>query len=71
MAVFVEHQASEHEDFVYSRGANPTVAVLARALAGLERGEAAQCCFSGTGAISAVWSTLLRAGDHVLLLNDV
>ncbi|WP_298988902.1 PLP-dependent aspartate aminotransferase family protein [uncultured Pseudokineococcus sp.] len=71
MAVFAEHQASEHEDFVYSRGANPTVAVLAGALAELERGEAAQCFGSGMGAISAVWSTLLSAGDHVLLLNDV
>ncbi|MEJ5943850.1 PLP-dependent transferase [Pseudokineococcus basanitobsidens] len=71
MAAFAEHQACEHEDFVYSRGASPTVAVLAGALAELERGEAAQCFGSGMGAISAVWTTLPRVDDHVLLLNPV
>jgi len=71
LATFVERQSLEHEQPVYSRGTNPTVAALGRALADLERGEACQCFGSGMGAISALWATLLRAGDHVLLLNDV
>ena len=71
LARFAEQQSQEHERPVYSRGANPTVAVLERALAELERGEACKCFGSGMGAISALWMSLLREGDHVLLLNDV
>ncbi|MFE7404823.1 trans-sulfuration enzyme family protein [Isoptericola sp. NPDC057559] len=68
---FVRQQAAEHENFVYSRGTNPTVAFLERQLALLERGEAAKCFGSGMGAIGAVLGGLLRSGDHVLFVNNV
>lgn len=63
--------AAEHRSFVYSRGQNPTVAVLERKLAALERAEAAKCFASGQGAISATLYALLEAGDHVLFANQI
>ncbi|MBQ0862234.1 aminotransferase class I/II-fold pyridoxal phosphate-dependent enzyme [Streptomyces sp. A73] len=68
---FVRQQAAEHENFVYSRGTNPTVAFLEERLALLEGGEAAKCFASGMGAIGAVFAGLLRGGDHVLFVNTV
>lgn len=63
--------AAEHENFVYSRGQNPTVQVLERKIAALERAAAAKCFASGQGAISAVLYGLLRSGDHVLFANQI
>ncbi|MCT2589631.1 aminotransferase class I/II-fold pyridoxal phosphate-dependent enzyme [Streptomyces sp. N2-109] len=68
---FIRQQAAEHENFVYSRGTNPTVAFLEERLALLEGGEAAKCFASGMGAIGAVLAGLLRGGDHVLFVNTV
>ena len=63
--------AQEHRASTYSRGTNPTVRVLEETLAALERGEACKCFASGMGAIGAVLFGLLKAGDHVLFVNDV
>ncbi|MDA2810506.1 aminotransferase class I/II-fold pyridoxal phosphate-dependent enzyme [Nocardiopsis sp. RSe5-2] len=68
---FVAEQAAEHENPVYSRGTNPTVAFLEERLALLERGEAAKCFASGMGAIAAVLAGTLKSGDHVLFVNTV
>ena len=64
-------QGREQEVPVYSRGTNPTVRELERALATLERGEAAKCCASGMGAIAATLFALLKARDHVLFVGDI
>ena len=61
----------EDERYVYWRGTNPTVDLLQRKLAALERGERAKCFGSGMGAISATISSLVSAGDHVLVLGAV
>jgi cystathionine beta-lyase/cystathionine gamma-synthase len=61
----------ENKASVYSRGTNPTVSVLERTLAQLERGEACKCFASGMGAIGAVLFGLLKSGDHVLFVNDI
>ncbi len=63
--------AAEDERFVYSRGSNPTVAVLEKKLALLERGEAAKCFSSGMGAISSLFYGLLQSGDHILFVNGI
>ena len=63
--------ARENAANVYSRGTNPTVQVLERTLAELERGEACKCFASGMGAIGATLFGLLKAGDHVLFVNDI
>jgi cystathionine beta-lyase/cystathionine gamma-synthase len=65
-----EGLGAEHEHTVYSRGRNPTVAAVEDRLAQLERGEAALAFASGMGAISAVLHGTLRAGDHVLFVNQ-
>ncbi len=63
--------ASEHDHRIYSRGNNPTVEAVEAKLARLERGEACRCLASGMAAISAVLTSVLEAGDHVLLVNQV
>lgn len=61
----------EDERYVYWRGTNPTVDLAQRKLAALERAERAKCFGSGMGAISATVSSLVSAGDHVLVLGAV
>lgn len=62
--------AAEDTTHVYSRGQNPTVEALERKLATLERGDACKCFGSGMAAISATLLGVLRAGDHVLFVNQ-
>lgn len=62
---------AEHRTQVYSRGQNPTVEIAERRIAALERGEACKCFASGMAAISAVFSSLLAAGDHVVFANQI
>lgn len=66
----VDGLGAEHEHTVYSRGRNPTVRAVEDRLARLERGEACLAFASGMGAISAVFHGTLRAGDHVLFVNQ-
>ena len=61
--------AAENRNTVYTRGQNPTVEVLERKLAALERGEACKAFGSGMAAVSAVILGLLSAGDHILFVN--
>ena len=62
---------NEDERYVYWRGTNPTVDLAQRKLAALERAERAKCFGSGMGAIAATISSLVSAGDHVLVLGAV
>jgi cystathionine beta-lyase/cystathionine gamma-synthase len=61
----------ENREFVYTRGTNPTVKALEKRLAALERGEGCKCFASGIAAISAVFTGLLAAGDHILFINQI
>ncbi|HEX2723954.1 MAG TPA: aminotransferase class I/II-fold pyridoxal phosphate-dependent enzyme [Gemmatimonadaceae bacterium] len=61
--------AAESRNTVYTRGQNPTVEVLERKLAALERGEACKAFGSGMAAVSAVIMGLLKAGDHIVFVN--
>lgn len=62
--------SAEHENYVYSRGQNPTVEVLEKKLAALERGESCKCVASGMAAVSIVMVGLLETGDHILFVNQ-
>jgi cystathionine beta-lyase/cystathionine gamma-synthase len=62
--------ATESRTHVYTRGQNPTVEYLEQKIARLERGEACKCFGSGMAAISAVMLGTLRAGDHILFVNQ-
>src|SRR6476660_3999561 len=52
--------------FTYSRAGNPTVAALERRLAALEGAEFATCFSSGLSATTALFLSLLEAGDRVV-----
>lgn len=56
----------KNQEFVYSRGNNPTVRELERELAKLEKGADAVCFASGMAAISTVMFSLLQNGDTFL-----
>lgn len=62
---------NENENVLYSRGRNPTVAILENKLCALEKGEDCKVFASGMGAISSVFMGLLNQGDHVLFINDI
>src|SRR5215212_6053978 len=65
----IEAGKAENRNTVYTRGQNPTVEVLEKKLAALERGESCKAFGSGMAAVSAVMLGLLRAGDHILFVN--
>lgn len=67
----IDGLAAENRTHVYTRGQNPTVEAVEEKLAALEKGEACKCFASGMAAISAVMLGLLRAGDHILFVNQV
>ncbi|MBB6729472.1 trans-sulfuration enzyme family protein [Cohnella zeiphila] len=55
---------------VYSRGNNPTVRYLEDKLAELEGAEMSKCFASGMAAISAAILSVVRAGDHVVCVDQ-
>lgn len=69
-ATYVHESVGTTKGYGYSRGGNPTVNALERAIAALEGTEAALCFRSGMAAISTLCLALLKAGDHVIL-SDV
>lgn len=58
--------AFETEDYVYTRGNNPTLRLLETRMALLEGGEAAVAFASGMAAISSTLFSLLRPGEELL-----
>jgi methionine-gamma-lyase len=70
-----EHGASlfkgEAEGYIYTRMKNPTIEAMENAVAELEGGHKALGCASGMAAISTIFITLLKAGDHVVCSKSV
>jgi O-acetylhomoserine (thiol)-lyase len=61
-AVFQGRQSG----FVYGRQGNPTSAALEAKVTSMEEGVATVCFSTGMAAISAIFTALLTAGDHVV-----
>lgn len=61
-----ERFKSESGGFIYSRYANPTLAMLEERMKLLEGAEAARATASGMAAVSAALMCFLKAGDHVV-----
>jgi O-acetylhomoserine (thiol)-lyase len=65
-----DHAASlfnlEEPGYIYSRIANPTVAVLEERMAALEGGVGAVCTASGQAALHLAIATLMGAGGHIV-----
>ena len=52
--------------YIYTRLENPTIEAMEKAVAELEGGHKALGCASGMAAISTIFFTLLKSGDHVV-----
>ena len=63
--------AGEHDRYVYSRYANPTVTMFEERLRGLEGAEAAQATASGMSAVFNALAAMLRSGDRVVAARDL
>lgn len=61
----------ESEGYIYTRLANPTIHVLERTVAELEKGFGAIATSSGMGAVSTVYMALLSKGDHIVSSDAV
>lgn len=61
--------SSERENWIYSRGNNPTINILCKKLAALEGAEEALVFSSGMAAISSTVLAMLKAGDHVVCVQ--
>jgi cystathionine beta-lyase/cystathionine gamma-synthase len=68
-ATYVQEELGRHKGFEYARTQNPTRSVLEANVAALEGGKAGFAFASGMAAIHAV-SSLLRAGDHVIVTDN-
>jgi cystathionine beta-lyase len=59
----------EEEEYMYTRGNNPTVTILEKKIAALEGAEHAVAFGSGMGAVAAAVLSQVRAGDHVICVK--
>jgi cystathionine gamma-lyase/cystathionine beta-lyase/cystathionine gamma-lyase/homocysteine desulfhydrase len=68
-STYVQDELGRHKGYEYARTQNPTRATLERNLAAIEGGTAAFAFASGMAAISAI-TTMLKAGDHVVVTDN-
>ncbi|MGV3466403.1 MAG: trans-sulfuration enzyme family protein, partial [Heyndrickxia sp.] len=61
----------EQNSYLYWRGMNPTVEIVEKKIAALEKGERCKLFSSGMAAISSAILTFLKAGDHVVSINNI
>lgn len=64
-------QGTVRGGFNYARQGTPTTAALEARITGMEQGLGTVCFASGMAAISAVFFTMLRAGDHLVSSRHV
>ena len=64
---FSAYEIDDSTPFTYTRWANPTVRMLEQKIAQLEGAEACACFASGMAAGSAIFLSLLKAGDHAIV----
>jgi cystathionine beta-lyase/cystathionine gamma-synthase len=68
-STYVQEELGKHKGYEYARTQNPTRSTLERNIAAIEGGLAAYAFASGMAAIDAI-STLLKAGDHVIVTDN-
>ena len=68
-STYVQEELGKHKGFEYARTQNPTRLALEQNLAAIEGGVAAYAFASGMAAIDAI-TTLLKAGDHVVVTDN-
>src|SRR6188768_905701 len=62
--------ADEYSTYLYSRGLNPTVDMLRKKLAALDHAEDCLVFNSGSAAIFAAVLANVKAGDHIVSVNN-
>lgn len=70
-STFAQEDAGVLKGYDYSRSGNPTRNVLEGVLADLEGGHRGFCFASGMGALTTLVMTLFKAGDHIVVNDDV
>ena len=68
---YVQEAVGVHKGFTYSRAANPTVDALERALGALEDTPPAVCFATGMAAITTLFLSILKSGDHAVISDFV
>jgi cystathionine gamma-lyase/cystathionine beta-lyase/cystathionine gamma-lyase/homocysteine desulfhydrase len=68
-STYVQEELGRHKGYEYARTQNPTRAALEANLAAIEGGAAAFAFASGMAAIDAI-TTMLEAGDHVVVTDN-
>jgi cystathionine beta-lyase/cystathionine gamma-synthase len=61
----------EIDGYTYHRDDNPTVRMVEKRMAGMEKAEDCIICTSGMAACTLVYLTWLSAGDHLILFHDI
>ena len=69
-STYVQDGLGRHKGYEYARTQNPTRSAVEGNLAAMESGKAAFAFASGMAAINAI-ATMLRAGDHVVVSDNV
>lgn len=69
-STYAQSSLGKHQEYEYSRTANPTRTALENSLASIENGQFGLAFGSGLAAIDAVMK-LLRPGDEVISTNDL
>ena len=69
-STYVQEALGRHKGYEYARTQNPTRAALEANIAAMEKGKAGFAFASGMAAIDAI-TTLLKAGDHVVVSDNV
>lgn len=62
--------ADEKNNYVYSRGNNPTIDILCKKIAALEETEEALAFASGMAAISSAVISFVNEGDHIVCVRN-
>src|ERR671910_28948 len=68
-STYVQEELGKHKGYEYARTQNPTRYALEQNIAAIEGGVAAYAYASGMAAIDAI-TTLLKAGDHVIVTDN-
>jgi cystathionine gamma-lyase len=68
---YVQEAVGVHKGFTYSRAANPTVDALEKALGALEDTPPAVCFATGMAAITTLFLSVLKSGDHAVISDFV
>ena len=70
VAAFRQAVSNENSEFVYSKGNNPTVAILRKKLAALENMDDAILVGSGTAAVAMAILSQVSQGAHVICVEN-